>query len=318
MGTHKGFCAQVSQGKANFDFIWETFFGLLFIAFLIAAAAFLITIIQNGLPPEDPAPSAWLLKRLCSAHIEMICESVGSIAQLCLTLCPHGLQHARLTCPSPIPGVCSNSCPLSWWCHPTISSSVIPFSSCLQSLPSSGSFPVSQFFSSGVQNIGVSASVSVFPVNIQYWFPLGWTGLICLQSRGLSRVLQHQRWKTSILRCSAFFIVQLSHPYMTTRKTIALTRWTFVGKVMSLLFNMLSRLVIAFLSRRKCLLISWMQSSSEAIFGVQEDKVCHCFHCFPIYLPWSDGTRCHALSFLNVEFQASFFILLFHLHLEAV
>ena len=134
-----------------------------------------------------------------------------------------GLQHARLPCPSPIPGVCSNSCPLNQWYHPTTLSSVIPSSSCLQSLWESGSFPVSQLFTSGGPSIGASASASVFTVNIQYWFPLGWTGLICSQSRGLSRVLQHQRWKTSILRCSAFFIVQLSHPYMTTRKTIALS-----------------------------------------------------------------------------------------------
>ena len=96
-------------------------------------------------------------------------------------------------------------------------------------------------------------------------------------------------------------IVQLSHPYMTTGKTIALTRWTFVGKVLSLLFNILSRLVITFLPRSKHLLISWLQSPSAVIFGAPKNKVWHCFHCFPIYLPWSDGTRCHDLHFLNVE-----------------
>ena len=100
------------------------------------------------------------------------------------SLRPHGLQHARLPCPSPTPRVCSNSCPLSPWCHPTISSSIIPFSSYLQSFPASGSFPMSQFFASGGLSIGVSASVSVFPMNIQDWFPLGLTGLICLQSKG--------------------------------------------------------------------------------------------------------------------------------------
>ena len=94
----------------------------------------------------------------------------------------------------------------------------------------------------------------------------------------------------------------LAYPYMTTGKTIALTRRTFVGKVISLLFNMLSRFVIAFLPRSKCLLISWLQSPSAVIFGAQENKVCHCFHCFPKYLPWSNGTRCHDISFLNVEF----------------
>ena len=96
------------------------------------------------------------------------------------SLWPHGLQQASLPCPSPTPGACSDSCPLSWWCHPTISSSVIPFSSCLQSFPASGSFPWSQFFASGGQSIGVSASASVFPMNIQDWFPLGWTGWISL------------------------------------------------------------------------------------------------------------------------------------------
>ena len=102
---------------------------------------------------------------------------------VCLTLWPHGLQNARLPCPSPSPGACSNSCPLSQWCHPIISSFVVPFSSCLQSFPASGSFPMSQFFPSGGQSIEVSASASVLPMNIQDWFPLGLTSLISLQSR---------------------------------------------------------------------------------------------------------------------------------------
>ena len=151
------------------------------------------------------------------------------------SLWPHGLQHARLPCPSPTPGVYSNSSPLSQWCHPTILSSVIAFSSCLQSLPASGSFQMSQLFTSCGQSIGVSASASVLPMNTQDWFPLGWTGWISLQSKGLSSLLQHCSSKVSILQCSTFFIVQLSHPYMTTGKTIALTRWAFVGKVMSVL-----------------------------------------------------------------------------------
>ena len=165
------------------------------------------------------------------------------------SLQPHELQHARFPCPSPTPRTCSNSWPLSWWCHPTISSSVVPFSSCLQSFPASGSFQISQFFAWGDQSIGASASASVLPMNIQGWFPLGLTGLISLLSKGLSRVFsnttvqKHQFFGT-------FFIVQLSHPYMTTGKTIALTRRTFVDKVMSLLF-MLSRFVIAFLPRSK-------------------------------------------------------------------
>ena len=106
------------------------------------------------------------------------------------SLWPHELQHARPPCPSPTPRVYPNSCPLRWWCHPPISSSVIPFSSCPQSFPASGSFPMSQFFASGGQSIGVSASASVLPMNIQGWFPLGWTGLI-LQSKGLSRVFSN-------------------------------------------------------------------------------------------------------------------------------
>ena len=147
------------------------------------------------------------------------------------SLWPHGLQLSRLPCPSPTPGACSNSYPLSWWCHLTISSPVV--FSCLQSFPASGSFPLSQFFASGGQSIGASASV--LPMNIQDWFPFGLTGLI-LQSKGLSRVFSNTTGlKASVLQCSAFFMVQLSHPYMTTGKITALTRWTFVGKVMSLL-----------------------------------------------------------------------------------
>ena len=127
---------------------------------------------------------------------------------MCDSLRPHGLQHARLPCPSPSPGACSNSWPLSRWCLPTISSSAIPFSSCLQSFPASGSFPVSQFFTSGSQSIGVSASASVLPMNSQDWFSLGWTGSISLQSKGLSRafssttVQKHQffsAWHTGII-----------------------------------------------------------------------------------------------------------------------
>ena len=106
------------------------------------------------------------------------------------SLRPYGLQHTRLPCPSPTPGACSNLCPSIQWCHPTISSFVIPFSSCLQSFPASGSFPRSQFFTSGGQNIRVSASASVLPVSIQDWFPLGLTGLISLHQRALKSLLQ--------------------------------------------------------------------------------------------------------------------------------
>ena len=130
-------------------------------------------------------------------------------------------------------------------------------------------------------------------------FRMDWLNILAVQGT-LKSLLQHHSSKTSILWCLAFFIVKFSHPYMTIGKTIALTRQTFVGKVMSLLFNMLSRLVITFLPRGKRLLISWLQSPSAVILEPRK-IVRHCFHCFPIYLPWSDGTRCHDLSFLNVE-----------------
>ena len=131
------------------------------------------------------------------------------------SLQPHGLQHARPPCPSPTPGVYSNSCPLSWWCHPTISSSVLLFSSQLQSFPASGSFLMHQFFPSGGQSIIVSASV-----NIQDWFSLGWNWLDLFAVKGtLKSLLQYHSSKASILQCSAFFTVQLSHPYTTTGKT---------------------------------------------------------------------------------------------------
>ena len=140
------------------------------------------------------------------------------------------LQHTRLPCPSPTPRAYSNSCPLSRWCHPTTSSSVVPFSSSLQSFPASRSFLMSQFFTSGGQSIGVPASV--LPKNIQDWFPLELTSWISLQSKGLSRVFSN-----TIVQKYQFFSAQLSlwsnsHPYMTTEKTIDLTRQIFVNKVL--------------------------------------------------------------------------------------
>ena len=141
---------------------------------------------------------------------------------------PHELQHARPPCPSPTPRVYSNSFPSSWWCHPTISSSVVPFSSCPQSLLASESFEMSQLLASGGQSIGVSASTSVLPMNTQDWSPLGWTGWTSLQSspRDSQESSPTPQFKASILRHSAFFIAQPSHPHVTTGKTIALT--TFV------------------------------------------------------------------------------------------
>ena len=160
--------------------------------------------------------------------------------------------------------------------------------------PSIRVFPNESVFASGGQSIGTSASASGLTS-----FRIDWFDLFAVQ--GTLKSLQYHSSKASILQYSALFMVQLSHPYMTTGKTIPLTGQTFVGKVMSLLFNMLSRLVIAFLPRSKHLLISWLQSPSAVILEPQ-NKVCRSFHCFLIYLPWSDGTRCHDLSFLNVEF----------------
>ena len=135
-------------------------------------------------------PSGWLLYIFLKKDkrywwVQFSCSVVSYSLQ------PHGLQHASLPCPLPIPGACSNSHPSDWWCHPTISSSVVPFSSCLQSFLASGSFPTSQLFPSGGRSIGVSASASVLPMNIQDWFPWGLTGFISLQSKGLSRVFSN-------------------------------------------------------------------------------------------------------------------------------
>ena len=192
--------------------------------------------------------------------MKWISYQCSSVTQLCPTLCDPMNCSIPGLCPSPTPGVRSDSRPSSQWCHPAISSSVVPFSSCPQSLPASESFPMSQLLAWGGQSTGVSASASFAPKKSQGWSPSEWTGWISLQSKGHKSLLQHHSSKASILRCSAFFTVQLSHPYMTTGKTIALTRQTFIGKVMSLLFNMLSRLVTTLLPRSKRLLISWLQS----------------------------------------------------------
>ena len=215
----------------------------------------------------------------------------SSVTQSGLTLWPHGLQHTRLLCPSPTPRDYSNSCPLSRWFHPTISSSVIPFSSNLQSFPASRYVQMSLFFALGGQSIGVSASASVLPVNIQDWFPLGWTGWISLQSN--TTVQKHQLF-------GAQFFVQLSHPYMITGKAIALTGQTFVGQVMSLLFNMLSRLMIAFLPRSKHLLISWLQSPSAVILEPPKIKSLTIFILFPSI--WYEVMGSDAMTFFRVCF----------------
>ena len=181
---------------------------------------------------------------------------LSSVAQSCLTLQPHGLQHTRPPCPSPTPGVYWNSCPLIQWCHPTLSYSVVSFSSHLQSFPASGKDGKSWVFSNeSVLHIRWpkywSFSFNISPFNEHsglIFFRMDWLDLLAVQET-LKSLLQHHSSKASVLWHSAFFIIQLSHPYMTTGKTIPLTRWTSVGNVMSPLFNMLSRLVITFLPR---------------------------------------------------------------------
>ena len=184
----------------------------------------------------------------------------------------HGPQHARPPCPSPTPGVYPNSCPLTRWCHPTISSSVTPF-------PPPSIFPNIRVFSNE-STLHIrwpkywSFSFNIGPTNeyqgvISFW--MNWLDLLAVQGT-LKSILQHHTSKSSILLCSVFFIVQLSHPYMTIGKTTALTRWTFLDKVISLLFNMLSRLVITFLPRSKHLLISWLQSPSAVILEPRKIK----------------------------------------------
>ena len=154
-------------------------------------------------------------------------------------------------------------------------------------------------------------------MNIQDWFLLGWTGWISLQSKGLSRVFSTPQFKSINSSVLSFLYSQTLKSIHDYWKTIALTRWTFVGKVMSLLFNMLSRLVITFLPRSKRLLILWLQSPSAVILKTKKNKVSHCFHCFPIYFPWSDGTNAMILVFWMLSFFANFFTLHFHFHQEA-
>ena len=222
------------------------------------------------------------------------------------SLQPHGLQHARPPCPSPTPGVYPNSFPLNRWCLPTISSSAIPFS-CLQSFPASGSFQMSQLFASGGQSIGVSASTSVLPINSQDWSPLGWTGWISLQSKGLSTVFSN-----TTVQKHQFFGAQLSYSptltsiYMTTGKTIALTRQTFSGKAMSLLFNMLSRLVITFIPKSKRLLISWLQSPSAVILGPPKIKPATVCTVSPSICHEAIGLDAMILIFLMLSFKPAF------------
>ena len=236
------------------------------------------------------------------------------------SLRPHEPQHARPPCPSPTPGVHLNPCPLCWWCHPTVSSSVVPFFSCPQSFPASGSFPMSQLFTTGGQSIGVSASASDLPINIQdslISFRMDWLDLLAVQGT-LKSLLQNHSSKALILLRSAFFIVQLSHLYVTTGKTIALTRQTFVSKVMSLLFYMLSRLVITFLPRSKGLLISWLQSPSAVILEPRKIKLATVSTVSRSICHEVMGPDAMILVFWMLSFKPTFFTFLFHFHQYAV
>ena len=228
------------------------------------------------------------------------------------SLRPHRLQHARLPCPSPTPRACSNSGPLSQWCHPTISSPVFPFSYCLQSFPASGSFAVSQFFASGSQIIGASASASVFPKDIQDWLPSGLTGWISLQSKGLSRSSPTPQFESSNSSALSFLYGPAFTSILDYWKTIALTIGTFLGIVMSLLFNMLSRFVIAFLEKH--LLISWLRSLSTVILEPKKRKSVTVSIVSPSIYHEVMGLDAMILVFWMLSFKASFFTLLFHLH----
>ena len=249
------------------------------------------SILEHSAAPTLEFLSQWMRARTCvfnkfSGDVHAACLEVTlweplfyiivvvqSLSHVQLFAIPWTTAHqASLSIPCPSPRICSDSHPLSQWCHPTISSSVVPFSSCLQSFPASGSFSMSQLFAAGSESIGASASASVLPMNSGLIsFRIGWFDLLAVQGTSKS-LLQPHSLKASVRQCSAFFIVQLSHLYMTTGKTIALTIQTLVGKVMSLLFNMLSRLVVAFLLRSKWLLISWLQSPSAVILEPQKIK----------------------------------------------
>ena len=229
----------------------------------------------------SPQPQLWLL---------FSCSVVS------YSLWQYKLQHVRLPCPSPSPRVCSNSCPLSWWCHPTISSSATPAS--LPALNLSHHQGLFRWVSSTHQ-VAKVLEVQRQHQSFQWIFRVDflwndWFDLLAVQGT-LQSLLQHHSSKASILWHSALFIVQLSHLYMTIGKTIALTIRTFVSKVIYLLFNMLPRFVIAFLPRSKCLLISWLQSSSAMILAPKKIKSV-IVSIFSPYLTWSDGTGFHGRS----------------------
>ena len=217
------------------------------------------------------------------------------------SLQPYGLQHARPPCPSPSPGVCPGLCSLHEWCHPDISSCDVLFSFCPQSFPALGTFQMCHLFTSDDQNTGASVSASVLPVDNQGCSPLRSTGLISLQSKGLSGVFS----STTVQRHQFFGVLPSLWSSSHNRtwplgKTIALTTQTFVSRVMSQLFSTLSRFVVAFLPRSKSSSDFMAAATVCSDFWSPRKKISHYFHISPFYLPWSNGARCHDLSFFNV------------------
>ena len=212
----------------------------------------------------------------------------SSVTQSCPPLCdPMDYSTPGLPVHHQLPEFTQTHVPLSWWCHPTISSSVVCFFSCLQSFPELGSFPVSQFLIGWPNDWSFSFSISPSDEHSGLIsFRMDWLDLLVVHGT-LKSLLQHHSSKASNLLCSAFFLVQLSHPYMTIGKTIALTIRTFVGKVMSLLFNILSRLVIALFPKEQASFSFMAAVTICSDFGAPQNKVPQ---CFPIYLPWSHGT----------------------------
>jgi len=252
-----------------------------------------------------------------SYHWGILNKALSSVQFSCSvmsdSLQPHESQHTRPPCPSPTPRVHSHSHPSSQWCHPAISSSVVPFYSCPQFPPASGSFPISQHFEWGGQSTGVSALVSFLPKKSQGWSPSEWTGWISLQSKGLSRVFSI----TTVQKHQYFSTQPSSQSNSHTGKTIALTRWIFVGKVISLLLNMLSRLVITLLPRSKHLLISWLQSPSAVILEPAKIKSDMVSTVSPSISHEVMGPDDMIFVFWMLSFIANFFTLLFHFHQEA-
>ena len=213
----------------------------------------------------------------------------------------HGLQHTRLPCASLSHRVCSNSSPLSRWCQPTISSSVTSFFSCPQSFPASGSFPMSQLFTSDGQTIGASAPASVLPMNIQGWFLLGLTGVISVLSKRLSRLISStvRKHSSSVLSLLYGPTLRYIHDYWKNH------RFDYMDLCLQSDVSAFQYAVYVYHRFSSKELVSFNFIAAVTVrsdSGAQENKVCHCFHCFPIYFPWSNGTKCHDLHFLNVDF----------------